>query len=120
MLLLLVGEKARKRPARADSSAKLRCSACERVITDAAHAIERGGAHAHTFANPHGIVHHLRCFARASGVIATSAPSSEFTWFPGFTWQILACRTCRTFIGWRYRCAADTFYGLLRDRLVER
>jgi hypothetical protein len=100
------------------SRQRLVCSICERAITDEAHAVERGGAHAHTFANPFGIVHRLRCFASATGVVATTAPSSEFTWFPGFTWVILACRGCSGFIGWRYRCGRDTFYGLLADRLI--
>jgi len=79
----------------------LRCSACDRVITDEAHAIERGGAHAHTFTNPFGIVHQLRCFARAPGVI-------------------VECRGCRGFIGWRCRGGGEAFYGLLAERLVSR
>ena len=96
------------------------CSVCRARITDEAHAVERGGAHEHTFANPHGIVHRVRCFAAASGLAAVGAEEDAFTWFPGYTWQIADCAACRVHIGWIYRCAGDTFFGLVADRLVER
>ena len=46
-------------------------------------------------------------------------PEAAFSWFPGYSWQILDCARCRVLIGWRFRCADDSFYGLIADRLVE-
>jgi hypothetical protein len=119
VLLLLTGAKPRRtrKAAPARPRRPLVCSACERAITDEEHAVERGGAHAHTFVNPHGIVHEVRCFARATGVTATSGMETAFTWFPGYAWQILDCRGCGGHLGWRFRCGGDAFYGLVAGRL---
>jgi hypothetical protein len=95
------------------------CTVCRARITDEAHRIERAGAHAHTFANPHGFVHHVRCFAAASGLAEVGAAESAFSWFPGYTWQIADCAACRVHIGWVFRCAGDVFYGLVAERLRE-
>ncbi|MCA9679954.1 MAG: hypothetical protein H6709_03745 [Kofleriaceae bacterium] len=96
------------------------CSVCGRRITGAQHAIEHGGAHAHTFANPGGFVHHVRCFGYAGGVAEQGDPETYFSWFPGYAWQVLACGGCGVHIGWSFRCADDVFYGLIAERLVER
>lgn len=97
----------------------LRCSVCNQAITDDRHRIDRGGAHEHTFVNPGGFVHRVRCFGVAHGVAELGAPDTAFTWFPGYSWQILDCARCRVHIGWRFRCADDQFYGLVAERLVE-
>jgi hypothetical protein len=96
------------------------CSVCETRVTRAAAGIDRGGAHEHTFVNPGGHVHRVRCFATASGLAEVGDPETAFTWFPGYSWQILDCGRCRVHIGWLFRCADDRFYGLVADRLVER
>ncbi len=98
----------------------LHCSVCGARITDDAHRTERGGAHEHTFVNPGGFVHRVRCFTFAEGVAEVGAPETAFTWFPGTSWQILDCARCRVHIGWRFRGDGDTFWGLVADRLVER
>ena len=96
------------------------CSVCEQRITDDAHRAERAGAHEHTFVNPAGWVHRVRCFAAASGIATIGAAETAFAWFPGYTWQVLECSRCRVHIGWVFRCAGDTFYGFVAERLVER
>lgn len=96
------------------------CTVCEQRITDESHRTEKGGGHEHTFVNPGGFVHRVRCFAAASGVAAIGAAESAFSWFPGYTWQVLDCSRCRVHIGWVFRCAGDGFYGLVADRLKER
>ena len=40
--------------------------------------------------------------------------------FPGFSWQMSWCRACGTHLGWIYRCAGDSFHGLLLAQLVRR
>ncbi len=99
---------------------ELRCSLCDQPVTRAAAAIDKAGAHEHTFVNPGGFVHRVRCFVAAHGVAELGAPESAFSWFPGYSWQILVCARCREHIGWLFRCADDRFYGLVATRLVER
>jgi hypothetical protein len=97
----------------------LLCAACGHGITSASACTTRSGRHSHTFANPHGFVFHIGCFATAPGCRASSTPSIDFTWFPGFAWQIGVCRGCGEHLGWLFRSAEDTFCGLILDRLVE-
>jgi len=108
-----------RRPTDDDDDA-LVCTACVRPITRARHAVERAGAHAHTFVNPGGFVHDLRCFGFAEGLAELGAPAPGFSWFPGWTWQIVHCAGCGVHLGWRYRCARETFWGLLAARLRPR
>jgi hypothetical protein len=96
------------------------CSVCAQQITRPVHQIDKRGAHEHTFANPGGFVHRVRCFGIATGVAELGSPERAFSWFPGYTWQVLDCARCRVHIGWLFRCADDRFYGLVADRLVER
>jgi hypothetical protein len=95
------------------------CAACGHGITSASSRTARSGRHAHTFANPHGFVFHIGCFTAAPGCRAASGPSTEFTWVPGFAWQIAVCRGCGEHLGWLFRSAEETFCGLILDRLVE-
>jgi hypothetical protein len=98
----------------------LLCATCGRRITHEDHRIEVGGAHEHTFVNPGGFVHLVGCFAFASGLSYVGPPETAFSWFPGWSWQIAACLTCRTHLGWLFRCAGDQFHGLLTAQLVRR
>jgi len=96
------------------------CSVCQLRITDESLRVERAGAHDHVFVNPGGYVHRVRCFAAATGVSEQGTPATAFSWFPGYSWQILHCASCNVHIGWRFRGGDDTFYGFVAERLVER
>lgn len=96
------------------------CAACGRRITHDDHRMVVAGAHEHTFVNPGGFVHHLGCFAVATGLSYRGPTETAFSWFPGFSWQLAHCGACATHLGWIYRCAGDSFHGLLLDRLVRR
>ena len=91
----------------------LRCVVCEHRITDAAFRTDRGGAHEHTFVNPHGIAHHIGCFVTAPGCVYRGTPQEAFSWFPGWSWQIAVCGRCNTHLGWIFRCAGEQFHGLI-------
>jgi hypothetical protein len=97
---------------------ELLCATCRRRITHDDHRIEVNGGHEHTFVNPGGFVHRLGCFAVASHLSEVGEPETAFAWFPGFSWQITRCQTCRTHLGWVFRCAGDRFTGLLLAELV--
>jgi hypothetical protein len=89
------------------------CAACGHHITDDDHRIEMNGAHEHTFVNPGGYVHHIGCFDAAPGCVYLGPTETAFSWFPGWTWQVAACRQCRAHVGWIYRNAGEQFHGLI-------
>ena len=81
------------------------------------------GAREHTFTNPHGIVYRIELFREAVGCALEDEAIQAWTWFPGYAWQIGTCRGCRIHLGWGFRAVAGaapaSFYGLIRDRLLE-
>ncbi|EKO38261.1 MAG: hypothetical protein B193_3037 [Solidesulfovibrio magneticus str. Maddingley MBC34] len=76
------------------------------------------GSHRHVFANPHGHVFEIGCFAAAPGCAAVGLLTSDFSWFPGTIWQIAVCVACGLHLGWRYvQGDGGAFFGLILDRL---
>jgi hypothetical protein len=113
-------ERTAPRPeAEEDHGRVLACARCLREVTTSADRIEVGGRHAHTFANPHGFSYHIGCFAQAGGCWAAGQPTTYWTWFPPYAWQIEHCASCGEHLGWLFRSDADRFHGLILDRLVE-
>jgi hypothetical protein len=95
------------------------CRQCRRVITHCSLQIAVEGQHAHTFANPHGIVFEIGCFKSADGCDPIGPSSIEFCWFSGYCWQITECRFCQTHLGWIFsNNHNDSFFGLIIDRLI--
>ena len=97
----------------AGEASALVCVACGHRITDDASRITMSGAHEHTFVNPGGFVHHLGCFHPALGCAHVGPTEAAFSWFPGWTWQIAVCASCRAHVGWIYRNAGEQFHGLV-------
>ncbi len=81
--------------------------------------IEIGGAHEHSCTNPAGYHYRIGCFAAAEGLAARGEPTAEYTWFPGYAWQVQDCGACRQHLGWRFRSADGGFYDLILAHLVE-
>lgn len=56
------------------------------------------------------------------------APCTQFSWFPGYAWQIAACSQCNGHLGWKFTVAAGNtanlvpkkFYGLAGGRILLR
>jgi hypothetical protein len=111
--------------ARADRELKafrrgLLCAFCRAIVTGREEAIAINGAWNHSFVNPHGVVYHIVCYASAPGCQADGEPTLEWTWFPGFQWQVSLCRACGSHLGWYYTSGYDqAFYGLITDRLLD-
>lgn len=97
----------------------LGCAFCRRPITSSAAAIEVSGAHEHSFTNPAGITFRIGCFADAAGLTRAGPSTLEWTWFPGYAWQVELCAGCREQLGWFYRSPHGRFHGLILDNLVE-
>jgi hypothetical protein len=105
--------------ARDDRGVRLACSACLQPITTTAARIVVAGDHDHTFTNPEGIRFRIGCFSDATNCAVVGPPSSYWTWFPSYSWQIEICAACRQHLGWLFRGTGDRFHGLILDRLVE-
>lgn len=97
---------------------RLCCRQCGARITRETHRIERGGAHSHTFTNPHQIPFTLGCFTTADGCRCQGHASMEHTWFPGYAWRIALCSACSNHLGWRFENGGERFFGLILDQLV--
>ncbi|WP_319759210.1 cereblon family protein [Maridesulfovibrio sp.] len=102
-----------------DFKKKITCRSCGAEITDSSSAVKINNKHEHSFFNPHGYVFQIRCFSSAQGCISSGRSSSEFTWFPGHTWQIAGCSTCMTHLGWKFQSELTSFYGLIRDKISD-
>ena len=102
-----------------DRGRVLACARCQAAITSTADRLEMAGSHEHTFANPHGFVFRIGCFARAACVPAGEG-STHFAWFPGYRWRVEHCRRCGEHLGWLFQAEGKAFHGLVLDRLVER
>jgi hypothetical protein len=98
---------------------RLVCAACGRAITSSRARVVVNGRHEHTCLNPLGIVYHIGCFESASNCLAQGAPSAEWSWFPGHTWQVVICTGCIAHLGWLFRSPEGTFYGFILSRLQE-
>jgi hypothetical protein len=97
----------------------IRCSQCLNSIARPNDRIVIGGAHRHTFANPHGILFEIACFSFADGCGYLGPDTDEFTWFKGYAWRIAVCGKCLFHLGWQYISSGkDSFYGLIIDRLI--
>lgn len=109
-----------ERPRRdGEGEVHLVCVHCRGFVTEPAARAEVQGEHRHTFANPHGFIFHIACFSQAPGARPVGAPSLEFPWFTGFTWQVDLCAQCGIHLGWFFQSSERSFHGLIADRLVE-
>ena len=94
------------------------CATCGARITLSASAVAIRGAHVHELVNPSAITFVVRCFSTAPGCMPIGERSKEWTWFPGYEWQIELCRACASHLGWSYH-GQRRFYGLIRDAIAE-
>jgi hypothetical protein len=95
------------------------CRQCLHVITASAQRIVVNGAHAHSFANPQGIIFEIACYRDAWGCSTIGRSSPEFTWFAGYVWRIAVCANCLVHLGWRFSAPdGHFFHGLITSRLI--
>ena len=98
---------------------RLCCAACRRPVTRENDRMEIQGQHEHLFSNPHGLTFRIGCFAMASGCVYVGEATEEWTWFPGYRWQIAVCGGCGSHLGWRYLGRDATgFHGFILRRLA--
>jgi hypothetical protein len=108
-----------EKPARIGAdSAPITCKTCGHVITHVAAKREAGGRHVHMRLNPSAFAFIFGCFSSAPGCLVSGTPTEEATWFAGCRWQYAHCAKCLTHLGWAFS-GADSFFGLLLERLVD-
>lgn len=54
------------------------------------------------FSNPHGLLHEVFTVGRAHGLLLEGPPTTEFSWFPGYAWEVAYCAACRAHLGWQF------------------
>ncbi len=77
------------------------------------------------FVNPHGHVHETLTVYKAQNVHLRGRSSTEHSWFPGYAWTIIECRSCHAHMGWKFTVAKkskklkpEKFWGLCRSSLL--
>jgi hypothetical protein len=99
----------------------VRCANCRAKIVHPRDAVQVEGEHRHRFINPAGYIFVIRCFSDWRGLIGCGAPSSEWTWFAGHTWQIQSCNRCAVVVGWLFQTPSGSrpFVGLDTAKLLD-
>ncbi|GAB1597745.1 protein cereblon-like isoform X1 [Argonauta hians] len=77
------------------------------------------------FQNPQGKYFEVITFSEAE-VLKADKPHTEDSWFPGFSWSIVVCPTCRIHLGWFFESLdsdyhtgkKNSFYGLILNHLI--
>ncbi|EKE40275.1 hypothetical protein ENUP19_0266G0001 [Entamoeba nuttalli] len=70
--------------------------------------------------NPSGFTFTVTTAIHCSNLRVETQPSYEFSWFEGYAWQIIVCKSCESHIGWKFTTQNDllkpkVFYGLRSD-----
>lgn len=96
------------------------CSHCSSAITTDREAVTVNGQHEHAFFNPAGIAFEIRCFRRAPGCRIQGKPTTEFSWFQGYSWQFAHCNNCLLQLGWFFQSTRQqkTFFGLMSSKII--
>lgn len=95
------------------------CGNCFQTITNISERMTVQGAHQHAFANPQGVIFEIGCYRRADGCRYSGIPTSEWSWFRGFSWRFAICGKCLLQVGWFFSSKSDVgFNGLIINRLV--
>jgi hypothetical protein len=98
----------------------IRCRQCHQPLTRPSERISVEGTHAHTFANPSGILYEIGCFRSVIGCAYMGHPTDEFSWFKGFSWKVAYCNGCLTHLGWLFISTSGiSFNGLILDCLTD-
>jgi hypothetical protein len=93
------------------------CAHCGHAITSDAERIAIQQSHQHRFMNPVGTLFHIGCFGRAPGCAVIGAPSDDYPWFAGYSWQLALCGGCAGHLGWWFQSPDGGFFGLRLDQL---
>ncbi len=110
----------KKTEADAGTDDAIYCAQCSHLLTRMRWAVDIGG-HERVFINPAGRVFRISCFKEAPGAHDEGTPTEEFTWFPGYAWNLALCRGCGVHLGWRFEGndLPAVFFGLIKSALTQ-
>jgi len=54
------------------------------------------------YVNPGGAVHETLTLYKVSNTYTEGQPQTQFSWFPGYAWEMLICGMCNSHLGWRF------------------
>ena len=94
------------------------CSRCGTFICDSDSLISIQGKQDHSFVNPAGVQCNFKTFGQCENVAVGQEIYLQHSWFRGFGWRFVMCRTCRQHLGWKYDAAergavSRGFFGIL-------
>lgn len=95
------------------------CISCSKKITNEKERFFYEGQTEFEFTNPEGYLFHIITFRTAEGCREEGKPTQQFTWFKNYSWSFALCSRCGLHLGWKYRNKTDSFYGLIKSRLVK-
>ncbi len=96
------------------------CGTCHFKVTTKSARIQINGQHNHSFFNPAGILFDMGCFKSAEGCLVHGDPTTDFTWFPGYSWNFALCANCFAHLGWYFQgTQGHSFFALIRTKLIE-
>ncbi len=102
----------------------LRCRHCGLAIARQADLLHLDGSPSvQVFTNPAGLAFEICTLSDASHLREVSEPTSDYSWFRGYCWQIVVCVGCTSHLGWRFDAvdgdaSPARFYGLKWADLV--
>jgi hypothetical protein len=113
-------EAEKKTDADAGTDDAIYCAQCGHLLTRMRWAVDMDG-HERVFINPAGRVFRISCFKEAPGADDEGTPTEEYSWFPGYAWNLAICRGCGVHLGWRFEGTAvpAVFFGLIKSALTQ-
>ncbi|KAG7374691.1 ATP-dependent protease La LON substrate-binding domain containing protein [Nitzschia inconspicua] len=106
----------------------IRCADCGSTLSFTNDVFTVGGAEGSTstYVNGGGYIHQittLRKLIDENKVVFEGYPSTENSYFPGYSWHITRCRRCAALLGWKFRQVdgrnstsaerPETFFGFM-------
>ncbi len=101
------------------------CRACGAEISDAEALFSMDGDRVtRVFSNPYGLLHEIVTVGRARGLRIEGPPTTDFSWFSGYAWEIAYCEACQSHLGWQFTAVEggaepELFFGFRRSEIVE-
>lgn len=70
------------------------------------------------YCNPNGHVFETVTIAKAKNFRLFGEASKQFSWFPGYAWTIMQCKSCNRHLGWQFTSKylePNCFYGMAKS-----
>jgi cereblon len=103
-----------------------KCKRCNNSIAVYADifAMAKGNVNAN-YCNPAGYIHETLTVQKTieNALRLVDRPSTDFSWFPGYSWQIAVCSKCSIHVGWKFSSVVKhlkpkSFFGLSNKSLI--